>query len=86
MLRADGGATIDEDRSPALGWRAHPVRGAMSGRAQEEAASVTSEKRSRARADLQTASSLIPLGSRALQCRNVLQEGGSSLFFLNTLY
>jgi len=30
MLRADGGATIDEIIA-ALGWRAHTIRGAMSG-------------------------------------------------------
>jgi hypothetical protein len=44
MLRADGGATIDEIVA-ALGWRAHTVRGAMSGALKKKLGlKVTSEK------------------------------------------
>ena len=44
MLRADGGATIDEIVA-ALGWRSHTIRGAMSGALKKKLGlEVTSEK------------------------------------------
>jgi hypothetical protein len=44
MLRADGGATIDEIVA-ALGWRSHTVRGAMSGALKKKLGlDVTSDK------------------------------------------
>jgi len=44
MLRADGGATIDEI-AEALDWRPHTIRGAMSGALKKKLGlEVTSEK------------------------------------------
>jgi len=44
MLRAEGGATIDEIVAK-IGWQAHTVRGAMSGALKEKLGlTITSEK------------------------------------------